>query len=593
MSEHSIRRLLVANRGEIALRIMRTCHEMGIDTIAIYGEGEERSRHVQYATDAYRIAEGDGLAYLRQDAILAIARQSSADAIHPGYGFLAESGAFAQKIEDAGILWVGPPAHAIEAMGDKVAARKTAIAAGVMPVPGTDGPIATVEEARAWANEHGYPIAIKASAGGGGRGFRVARSEDDLVSAFEGATGEAQRYFSNPEVYLERYVDQPRHIEIQVFADRDGKVTAFPERECSIQRRHQKLVEETPSSAVDAVLRLKMMDAAVRLAEAVDYRNVGTIEFLLDKSGNFYFLEMNTRIQVEHTVTEEVTGYDIVREQILQVMGQPASFTTDRLQPNGHSIECRINAEDPSDNFRPSATTVDDIVWPIGFGVRVDSSLQQGDAVSPLYDSLISKVITWGRNREMATARMKRALHDYKVVGLPTTIPFHRRVLELPDFVSGNTTTDFLTRNHDALSTGYEPVPATDNGTDPEQTSPVEMLVEVASRRFDVKVHGMAAVAGATSNGKKSARRTRRADRKASGGGPTGDEVKAVSQGTVLRVAVEVGQTVSSGDLLFVIEAMKMENEITAHKDGVISSINVEAGQAIAAGTLLITIGDA
>ena len=588
MTQRTIDRILVANRGEIALRIMRTCREMGIATVAVYGDGEERAQHVLYADDAYRIPDGEGLPYLRIDALIDIARRSSANAVHPGYGFLAENAGFARAVNDAGLIFIGPPAEAIAAMGDKVEARRIAGSAGVSPVPGTNDPVATVDEARAWTAEHGFPVAVKASGGGGGRGFRVAHSEAELADAFEGSRGEAERYFSNPEVYLERYVVRPRHIEVQVFVDAEGTAVAFPERECSIQRRHQKLVEETPSTAVDADLRKRLQEASISLASAVSYRGVGTIEYLLEEDGSFWFLEMNTRIQVEHTVTEMVTGIDIVREQVRVAAGYPLSFAQDDLEPNGWSIECRINAEDAARNFAPATGALTTYVPPTGFGVRVDSALVQGDEIPPNYDSMIAKLVTWARDRDEATERMLRALADYRIEGVPTVIPFHQRVLKHDAFVDGATSTTFLA-DHPEVLEGYSSESA-NSGGDGEREEPMQLVVEVAGRRFDVAVSGLPV----NGNGRKSNRRSRKPGppKSAGAGASSGNDLVSPIQGTVLRVAVEEGQRVATGDLVCVVEAMKMENEMTAHRDGVIAGLNASAGGTVQIGAVIATIED-
>lgn len=581
-----VARILVANRGEIALRVMRTAHEMGIETIAIYGDGEEHARHVKYASEAWRIGEGEGLPYLRIPRIVEIAKRANADAIHPGYGFLAENPAFVRAVQEAGITFIGPTAESMEQLGDKITARKVAMDAGVPPVPGTPGAVETIEEAHTIAAEIGFPIAVKATAGGGGRGFRVAQTDADLESAFDGARGEAQRYFGNPDVFLERYVANPRHIEVQIFVDAKGRVIAFPERECSIQRRHQKLVEETPSTAVSPELRTKLQDASIRLAKAADYRNVGTIEYLLDEDGSFFFMEVNTRVQVEHTVTEMVTGYDIVSEQLRAANGLPSTFESDRLEPNGWSIECRINAEDPAEDFRPYPNTLSSVVRPIGFGVRVDSSLQTGDTISDKYDSLISKVITWGRDRDEAIRRMVRSLDDYEIVGAPSTIPFHQEVLKTEDFLTGQTYTSFLAKHGDDIVAAMGPAHIEEPVDRDEPEAPMPLLIEVDGHRFDVQVFG--AVATAAPAKKKSAKKR---GRKAGGSTQTNDDRDILSpgQGTVLRVAVEVGQSVSNGDLICVLESMKMENEILARRDGVVAAVGVAAGQPVGRGELLVS----
>jgi acetyl-CoA/propionyl-CoA carboxylase, biotin carboxylase, biotin carboxyl carrier protein len=588
--QREISRLLVANRGEIALRVMRTCHEMGIETIAVYGDGEERARHVQYATDAYRIPEGPGLPYLRIEALLDVARRAGADAVHPGYGFLAENTQFAQAVADAGLIFVGPPARAMALMGDKIAARRIARDANVPMVPGTTDPVGSVDEALAWAEEHGYPVAVKASGGGGGKGFRVATSAAGMQAAFEGSRGEAERYFSNPEVYLERYLQEPRHVEVQVFVDASGEVWTFPERECSIQRRHQKLVEESPSPAVTPDIRERLWASTKDLVRGVDYLGAGTVEYMLDTDGQFYFLEMNTRIQVEHTITEMVTGIDLVREQILAAMGKPPTFTREDTYPRGWSIECRINAEDPGLDFAPSAGTPTRYIMPSGFGVRVESSILEGDPIMATYDSLIAKLVTWGRTRDEAIARMERALADYTIDGVASTIPFHQKIMAHDAFRTGATSTVFLAKHPEVLDIAPATNTASPDG-EPQET-PLKLLVEVGGRRLDVAVSGLngVSIGGAEPGGgtRRRVRSGRVSTRKAGG-----NDLVSPGQGTVLRVTVEDGQPVTTGDLICVIEAMKMENELHAHRDGIVTNLSVTPGASIAAGTLVATIEDA
>jgi acetyl-CoA/propionyl-CoA carboxylase, biotin carboxylase, biotin carboxyl carrier protein len=595
MTRREISRLMVANRGEIALRIMRTCHEMGIETVAVYGDGEEDAQHTRYATEAYRIPDGAGLPYLRIDALIEVARRAGADAIHPGYGFLAENTTFSQAVADAGLVFVGPPAHAMSLMGDKIAARRIALNANVPMVPGTTDPIESIEAAQAWADAHGYPVAVKASGGGGGKGFRVAKSASELPTAFNGSRGEAERYFSNPEVYLERYLEEPRHIEVQVFVDSSGKVWAFPERECSIQRRHQKLVEESPSPAVTEEIRERLWASTIALVQEVGYLGAGTVEYMLDTDGQFYFLEMNTRIQVEHTITEMVTGVDLVREQILAAQGDPPSFTQAEVYPRGWAIECRINAEDPGRDFSPSAGTPTRYVTPSGFGVRVESSILQGDPIMATYDSLISKLIAWGRSREEAIARMERALDDYVIDGVATTIPFHKKIMRHEAYRAGETPTVFLQRHPEVLDVA--PAAVAGANEDEDAQPPLRMLVEVGGRRLDVAVSGLSGMAPIASNGgtgragtapRRKSRAGRASERKAGG-----NDLVAPGQGTVLRVAAKNGQVVKTGDLICVLEAMKMENDIVAHRDGVVANLSVTDGASVAAGTVLATIEDA
>src|SRR5215210_7830482 len=446
-----IRTLLVANRGEIAVRVIRAAHELGMRAVAIYGDGEHEAMHARLADEAWRIPSTAPIPYLDIPAVVEIARRGNADAIHPGYGFLAENPEFARACAGAGIIFIGPPAEAIAAMGDKIEARRIAAAVGVPVVPGSDGPVDSPSAALTWGAEHGYPVAVKASGGGGGRGFRVARGPEEMEAAFLGASGEAARSFANPEVYLERYLDDPRHIEVQLMADAQGRTFAVGNRDCSVQRRHQKLIEEAPAPGIPDETRAAMADAAVALARAVAYRGAGTVEFLLDASGQFAFLEMNTRIQVEHPVTELATGIDLVREQLLVAGGAPLSFAVEDVVPRGHAIECRINAEDPGKGFAPVPGTITHFQPPAGMGVRVDSAAESGSRIHPAYDSLIAKVVAWGRDRGEATARMRRALLELDVAGVVTTKDFHLRLLDDPDWQRGGATTTFLDSHPEVL----------------------------------------------------------------------------------------------------------------------------------------------
>ncbi len=432
------KKILIANRGEIALRIIRTCKELGIKTVAVYSEADRYSLHVRFADEAVCIGPGPSKdSYLNIPRIIAAAEITNAEAIHPGYGFLAENAMFAEICESSGIKFIGPTPDAIEAMGDKALAKETMRKAGVPVIPGSDGVIETLEEAREIANEIGYPIMLKAAAGGGGKGMRMVNNESELENAWQTARAEAEAAFGNPALYIEKFIERPRHIEIQILADEHGNVIHLGERDCSIQRRHQKLIEESPSPIVTPELREAMGQAAVKGAKSVKYRNAGTIEFLVDKNGNFYFMEMNTRIQVEHPVTEMVYGIDIVREQIRIASGEKLNIKQRQLKPNGHAIECRINAEDPYNGFRPSPGKITGLHFPGGFGIRVDSHIYQDYVVPPYYDSMIAKLIAHGKTRDEAIARMLRALEEFVIEGVHTTIPFHIKLLNSPEFRSG------------------------------------------------------------------------------------------------------------------------------------------------------------
>jgi acetyl-CoA carboxylase biotin carboxylase subunit len=440
------KKILIANRGEIALRIISACRELGIKTVAIYSEADRDALHVRFADEDVCVGPYPSAAsYLNISSIVSAAEISEADAIHPGYGFLSENAHFAEILQDCHIAFIGPSPEAIRKMGDKSLARRTVAAAGVPTVPGSPGPVESVDEALAFAKKAGYPVILKASAGGGGRGMRVARDERELTNAFETARAEAEKAFGSAEVYLEKYLDGPRHVEFQVFGDTRGTLRHMGERECSIQRRHQKLIEEAPSAALDPQLRARMGEAAVAAARTVGYVNAGTVEFLLDSEGRFYFMEMNTRLQVEHPVTEEVTGVDMVKEQIAVAAGEPLSFADCALSPRGHAIEFRINAEDPV-TFQPSPGRIATFHPPGGLGVRVDTAAYQGYLIPPYYDSLIAKLIVSGRDRAEAIARGRRALDLFVVEGIKTTIPMHRRILEDPDFVEGKLSTRFMER---------------------------------------------------------------------------------------------------------------------------------------------------
>jgi acetyl-CoA carboxylase biotin carboxylase subunit len=440
------KKILIANRGEIALRVISACRELGIRTVAIYSEADRDALHVRYADEDVCVGPFPSAAsYLNISAIVSAAEITEADAIHPGYGFLSENAYFAEILQDCHITFIGPSPDAIRKMGDKSLARRTVAAAGVPTVPGSPGPVDSVDDAVAFARKAGYPVILKASAGGGGRGMRVARDERELAGAYDTARNEAEKAFGNAEVYLEKYIENPRHVEFQVFGDSHGTLRHLGERECSIQRRHQKLIEEAPSAVLDAGLRKRMGEAALTAARAVNYTNAGTVEFLLDDDGKFYFMEMNTRLQVEHPITEEVTSLDLVKEQIAVAAGAPLSFSDADTSPRGHAIEFRVNAEDPV-TFKPSPGRIASFHPPGGLGVRVDTAAYQGYLIPPHYDSLIAKLIVWGRDREEAIGRGRRALDFFVIEGIKTTLPLHRRILDDPDFVSGRLSTHFMER---------------------------------------------------------------------------------------------------------------------------------------------------
>ena len=438
------RKVLIANRGEIAVRIIRACREIGIPTVAIYSQADANSLHVRLATEAYCVGPAKSAdSYLNIPSIMSAAMVSGADAIHPGYGFMSERADFAEICEKQGIKFIGPSSKAMRKMGDKATARKTMIENDVPVTPGT-GIVKTVEEIQEFANRVGYPIILKATAGGGGKGMRICRSDEDVSINMELCQSEAQNFFGNPDIYAEKFLENPRHIEVQILGDSFGNVVHLGERDCSIQRRHQKLLEEAPSPAIDEETRAQMGAAAVRAAKAINYEGAGTCEFLLDHDGKWYFMEMNTRVQVEHCVTEMISGVDIVREQILAASGEKLSYTQDDIHLDGHAIECRINAEDPSKDFMPNPGTISGYLAPGGYGVRVDSHVYQDYTIPPYYDSMIGKLICWGRDRNEARRRMYRALKEYVITGVETTIPFHQEIVEDEIFMSGNFNTGFI-----------------------------------------------------------------------------------------------------------------------------------------------------
>ncbi|MFZ0386968.1 MAG: acetyl-CoA carboxylase biotin carboxylase subunit, partial [Solirubrobacteraceae bacterium] len=492
-------KVLVANRGEIAVRIIRACEELGISTVAVYSELDREALHVTRADEAYLLGPGPASeSYLAVDKILDVVARSGADAVHPGYGFLAENAGFAKALEDAGVVFIGPPSSAIEAMGSKTRARELMAAAGVPIVPGTTEPVQTIDDARAIIAETiGYPVAVKAAGGGGGKGFRVALTDDKLPDAFEGAAREGEKFFGDATVYLERYLPDPRHVEVQVLADGHGNVIHLGERDCSLQRRHQKLIEESPAPAVDAELRARIGAIATEAAAAVSYTGAGTIEGLL-QDGEYYFLEMNTRVQVEHCVTEMVTGIDIVKEGIRVAAGAELSISQDDVVLRGHAIECRINAEDASKNFAPAPGTIGDYREPSGPGVRVDSGVGPGSEISPMYDPMVAKLIVWDADREQATRRMVRALGEYEITELKTLIPFHTAILQTRQWADAETCRDLIEDRAWLKQLAFEPAapaPADDDAGTVEQT----YTVEVSGKRFDVKVIGTASADAAAS----------------------------------------------------------------------------------------------
>jgi len=582
-------KVLIANRGEIAIRVARTLKEMGIGSVAVYSEIDRDAPHVREADEAFLIGPAvPAESYLNIAKIIETAKEAGAEGIHPGYGFLAENAEMARACDQAGITWIGPPPEAIEAMGSKTKAREIMEQAGVPIVPGSTEVAKDLEEARRQADEAGYPVACKAAGGGGGKGFRVAMTPDDLEEAFEGSAREGEKFFSDDRVYVERYLEDPRHVEVQVLADGHGNVIHLGERDCSVQRRHQKVIEEAPGPHVDAAMRERIGKIATDAAAAVGYRGAGTVEGM-QVGDEYFFLEMNTRVQVEHCVTEMVTGIDIVREQILVAAGEALSVAQEDVELRGWAIECRINAEAAHKNFAPAPGAITTYREPAGPGVRVDSGVEAGGEVTPMYDPMVAKLIVWDVDREHATRRMLRALDEYEIGGLTTLIPFHKALLASKQWIGGETCRDLM-EDRDWLKT-TAPAEAT---TPAEAEDGAEIVardykVEVSGKLFEVKVLGEAIAGGAApaAGGKKPPKRERKAG---AGGGASSESLPSPLQGTVFKVAVEKGAEVAEGDLICVIEAMKMENEIVAHRAGKVEELKIAEGDAVSSGDILAVI---
>jgi acetyl-CoA/propionyl-CoA carboxylase biotin carboxyl carrier protein len=581
-------KVLVANRGEIAVRIFRTLRELSIECVAVYSEADRGALHVRRADESYLIGPGPPAeSYLNVERIVETAARAGADALHPGYGFLAENAELARACEAAGIVWIGPPPKAIEVMGSKVEARRMMSGAGVPVIPGTTDPVESTDELVGLGDEFGWPLAVKASAGGGGKGLRVVRSAEEADRALATARREGEAYFSDPTVYVEKYLEDPRHVEVQVLADAHGNVVHLGERDCTIQRRHQKLVEETPSPAVGPELRERIGAIGVEAARAVGYRGAGTIEGLLDRNGDYWFLEMNTRIQVEHTITELVTGRDLVREQVLIAAGEPLGFGQDDIRFVGHAIECRINAEDPTAGFLPSPGRITLYREPGGPGIRVDSGVEEGDEVSALYDPLVAKLVVHGSDREHARRRMLRALEEYAIGGVTTLLGFHRALLSEPCFAAGETCHGVVESGElAARAKELESGPAAAASLDGAARRATSVPIEVEGRRFEVTL------LRPDPPHRELARRRR--ERVSAGGGhhqtAARDAVVSPMQGTVLAVEVTEGEDVRAGQVVCVVEAMKMENEITAHRDGRVTELSVEPGAAVSTGQVICVV---
>ena len=571
-------KVLIANRGEIAVRVIRALRELGISSVAVYSDADREALHTHLADEAYHIGPTPALeSYLNIDKLIETAKRSGAEAVHPGYGFLAENAPFAWAIIETGLVWIGPHPGAIEAMGSKVESRRMMAGAGVPITPGTEAPIGSPEEITAFAAEHGYPVAVKAVAGGGGKGFAVAEDKTQVQAAYSRARREGEAYFGDGSVYLEKYLPSPRHIEIQVLRDKHGNTVHLGERDCSIQRRHQKLVEECPSPGLDKRMRERMGEAAVRAAETVGYDNVGTVEFLV-QDDEFFFLEMNTRVQVEHPVTEEVTGIDIVQTGIRIATGEALPFSQEEISWRGHAIEVRINAEDAAGDFVPNPGVVTAYEEPGGPGVRVDSSLKGPDVVPEAYDPLFAKLIVRGADREDALRRLRRALAEFRIEGIATTLTFHRALLEDEVFLSGSYTTGFVAERRAGFEIEASPAVRADEVPEKEGR---EVEVEVNDKLFRVRVYEEAR--GERERPRRKAGVTRRATM---GGGA----VVAPMQGTIVKVLVEEGQEVTADEAVCVLEAMKMESEIRAQRSGRVAKIFVEAGKAVRSGEPLVVL---
>ncbi|WP_129113276.1 propionyl-CoA carboxylase biotin carboxylase/biotin-carboxyl carrier subunit [Halegenticoccus tardaugens] len=595
-------KVLVANRGEIAVRVMRACEELGVRTVAVYSEADKHAGHVRYADEAYNIGPARAAdSYLDHEAVLDAARKAGADAIHPGYGFLAENAEFARKVEESNVKWIGPSADAMERLGEKTKARTLMQRADVPVVPGTTEPVESPDEVKEIADEYGYPVAIKAEGGGGGRGLKVVRSEEEVEEQLETAQREGEAYFGNASVYVEKYLEAPRHIEVQILADERGNVRHLGERDCSLQRRHQKVIEEAPSPALDADLREEIGEAARRGVKEAEYANAGTVEFLVE-DGNFYFMEVNTRIQVEHTVTEEVTGIDIVKWQIRIAAGEELEFEQDDVEIEGHAMEFRINAENPARDFAPATGTLSTYDPAGGIGVRVDDAVRQGDEIGGDYDSMIAKLIVDAADREECLARSDRALAEFQIEGFHTIIPFHRLMLADETFRAGEHTTKYLDEELDPArierAVDEWGTVGTDEGDEEGEVTEREFTVEVNGKRFQVNLEerGAPAIPAAENRSDNAGRSSRPPQATADDGGEEvvvegdGETVTAEMQGTILAVEVNEGDDVSAGDVLCVLEAMKMENDVVAERGGTVTQVLVAEGDSVDMGDVLCVL---
>ena len=592
----AISKVLIANRGEIAVRIARACTDHGIASVAVYAEPDRDALHVAVADEAYALGgTTPGDSYLLQDKLIEVAHQAGADAVHPGYGFLAENAGFAQKVIDAGLVWIGPGPEAIDSLGDKVKARHIALAANAPLVPGTADPVEGPDEVVAFAQQHGLPVAIKAAYGGGGRGLKEARTLEEIPELFESAVREAVTAFGRGECFVERFLDHPRHVETQCLADQHGNVVVVSTRDCSLQRRNQKLVEEAPAPFVTDEQHTELVRASKEILRRAGYVGAGTCEFLVGPAGDISFLEVNTRLQVEHPVSEEVTGIDLVREQFRIADGEALTYPDPT--PHAHSIEFRINGEDAGRGFLPAPGTVTTMRVPQGPGVRWDSGLLEGDTVAGAFDSMIAKLIVTGRTRTQALARARRALDELVIEGMPTVTPFHRAVVADPAFAPADPDKPFTIHTR-WIETEFDntiPAYAGGSGDAPEAQERQSIVVEVGGKRLEVSLPGGLSLGGGSGSGSGGARKKapRRSGGAKAGAAASGDSLTAPMQGTIVKIAVEDGATVAEGDLVVVLEAMKMEQPITAHRAGVVTGLSAEVGATVSNGAVLCEIKDA
>ncbi len=584
--------VLIANRGEIAVRVIRACRELGVGTVAVYSELDRDALHVRLADEAYSLGgQTAAESYLNTEAILDVIDRSGADAVHPGYGFFSENADFARAITARGVVFIGPPPEAIEVMGDKISARRAAEEVGVAGVPGNTKFLSGPEEVVAFGAEHGWPVAIKAAFGGGGRGMKVVTDADAAANALDSARREALASFGRDECYLERYLTKPRHIEVQLLCDSHGNGVYLSTRDCSAQRRHQKLIEEAPAPALADGVEEAMGQAALAVARGCGYTNAGTVEFLYE-DGQFHYLEMNTRLQVEHPVTELVTGHDLVAHQLRVAAGEPLGFTQDDIEVSGHAIEVRINAEDPAQGrFLPSPGRIEALKPASGFGVRWDGGYEAGDEISQYYDNLAGKLICWGHDRPTAIARTIRALEEFVIEGVATTIPADLAILGHPDFKAVEHSTKWVEEVLDLTDIGRKPADNGDESNAPDPKHRRDVDVEVNGKRFSVSMWIPASELTAVAGGSNTAGPKPRRSSTSSAGGTGSGEVTVPMQGTVVKVEVEVGQEVEVGDTIIVLEAMKMENNVAAEKAGTVTEVRVEPGQSVGGGDTVAVIG--